>query len=196
MAKLYFYYSAMNAGKTTTLLQAAYNYRERGMRVQLIKPSTDTREKTTEITSRIGLSSPAIVLNPIDDITSHPDIDRGLDCILVDEAQFLSVNQVKELREIVDLWEVPVLCYGLRTDFKRDLFPGSQTLLAVADKLVELKGLCHCGRTARFVLRIDKVGNVVREGGQIEVGGNDRYSSVCSLHWRKGKANEEKAPNV
>lgn len=188
MASLKFWWGSMNSGKTTTLLQAAYNYRERGMSCDLFKPAIDTRENTTEIVSRIGLSSPAVLLGEEDSFFSHYLEKPNIDCILVDEAQFLQPAQVYELRVIVDYWKIPVLCYGLRTDFKRDLFPGSQTLLAVADKLEELKGLCHCGRAAKFVLRFDRGGNVVKSGGQILVGGNDQYASVCSLHWSEGKA--------
>ena len=189
MAKLYFNYGAMNAGKSTILLQAAYNYDERGMRTVLLKPSLDNRGGTQEkITSRIGLSNNAIVFNQTADLMSLVEeihSENKIDCVLVDEAQFLSLDQVWQLSSIADQLRIPVMCYGIRTDFRGDLFPGSAALLAVADNLKEIKTLCWCGRKATMNMRFGKDGQAVSDGTQIEVGGNERYISLCRKHWTK-----------
>lgn len=192
MASLYFYYSAMNAGKSTTLLQNGYNYKERGMVVDLFKPAVDNRDSVGNIVSRIGLSAEAIVVLPDFNFCKYySDTVKMPACILVDEAQFLEPQQVEDLRWLVDFRDTPVLCYGLRTDFQQKLFPGSMELMAKADKLVELKTICWCGKSAKFVLRLDHLGNPQRSGAQVQIGGNESYVSVCSKHWTEGLANKE-----
>ena len=194
MAKLYFYYSAMNAGKTTTLLQSAYNYHERGMRTLLLTPRLDHRAGEGIVSSRIGLKARAKAFERDDDLLAiaRADIaERGdLGCVLVDEAQFLSKAQVWQLSEIVDRLDVPVLAYGLRTDFRGELFEGSQYLLAWADNLVELKTICHTGRKATMVVRVDENGRAVTDGPQVEIGGNERYVSVSRAEFKKIMAGE------
>ena len=194
MAKLYFYYSAMNAGKTTTLLQSAYNYHERGMRTLVLTPRLDTRAGEGVVASRIGLKAKAIAFERDDDLLQIARDDvaaRGeLGCVLVDEAQFLSKSQVWQLSEIVDRLKVPVLAYGLRTDFRGELFEGSQYLLAWADNLVELKTICHTGKKATMVVRVDENGRAVTDGPQVEIGGNDRYVSVSRAEFKKVMAGE------
>jgi thymidine kinase len=186
MAKLYFYYAAMNAGKSTTLLQADFNYRERGMQTMLWTAAVDERAGAGIIGSRIGLEAGA---NRFADDTNLFDgvvkelIKRKLDCILVDEAQFLSRDHVLQLCRISDELKIPVLCYGLRTDFLGNLFPGSAALLALADALIELKAVCECGRKATMNLRIDGDGHAVAAGVQTEVGGSDRYVALCRKHF-------------
>ncbi|TYG34138.1 thymidine kinase [Lonepinella koalarum] len=188
MAKLYFYYSTMNAGKSTTLLQSAYNYVERQMNVLLYTAAIDDRFGVGRITSRIGISQPAKLFNKNsnlwEEIKQHLEHEK-LHCILVDEAQFLSQAQVRQLSDVVDKLNIPVLCYGLRTDFQANLFEGSQHLLAWADQLEELKTICYCGRKANFVLRLNEQGEVVKDGKQIEIGGNDKYLSVCRRHYKE-----------
>ncbi|MEZ6041225.1 MAG: thymidine kinase, partial [Planctomycetaceae bacterium] len=182
MAKVYFYYSAMNAGKSTALLQAAYNYQERGMRPLLLTPQLDTRFGAGRIASRIGLQSEAVTFNQTDSLLEIARLQHqaeSLACVFVDEAQFLTRRQVFELGEIADRIGIPVLAYGLRTDFQGNLFEGSQYLLAWADVLSEIKTICHCGRKATMVLRIDSEGKPLRAGNQIKVGGNESYVSVC-----------------
>jgi thymidine kinase len=192
VAKLFFYYSSMNAGKTTTLLQSAHNYRERGMRPLLFTPRLDTRATEGRVTSRIGLDAEAYAFTPVDDLHAIVrDQAEPIHCVLVDEAQFLSRAQVFQLGEIADALGVPVLAYGLRTDFQGNLFEGSQHLLAWADKLVEIKTICHCGSKATMVLRTDPDGNVLREGAQVEIGGNERYVSVCRKHFKEGMATRQ-----
>jgi thymidine kinase len=192
VAKLFFYYSSMNAGKTTTLLQSAHNYRERGMRPLLFTPRLDTRATEGRVTSRIGLDAEAYAFTPADDLHAIVrDQSEPIHCVLVDEAQFLSRTQVFQLGEIADALGVPVLAYGLRTDFQGNLFEGSQHLLAWADKLVEIKTICHCGSKATMVLRTDPDGNVLREGAQVEIGGNERYVSVCRKHFKEGMATRQ-----
>lgn len=186
MAKLYFQYAAMNAGKSTTLLQASFNYRERGMETALFTAAIDTRRAQGTIASRIGLNADAHVFD--DKTNLFNDINRILneiktDCILVDEAQFLSPSQVLQLAQVVDQLDVPVMCFGLRTDFRGALFPGSAQLLAIADDIRELKTICHCGRKATMNLRVDGAGEAIREGDQIEVGGNERYIALCRKHF-------------
>ncbi len=189
MAKLYFYYSAMNAGKTTTLLQSAYNYHERGMRTLILTPQLDTRAGEGVVASRIGLRATARRFTRSDDLLGvvREDIARRgeLDCVLVDEAQFLSKAQAWQLSDVVDVLDVPVLAYGLRTDFRGELFEGSQYLLAWADNLVEIKTICHSGRKATMVVRVDEHGHAVTDGPQVEIGGNDRYVSVSRAEFKK-----------
>jgi len=189
MAKLHFYYSAMNAGKTTTLLQSAYNYHERGMRTLILTPRVDDRAGEGVVASRIGLKAPARAFDHGDDLLAiaREDIaSRGpLGCVLVDEAQFLSKAQVWQLTDVVDRLGVPVLAYGLRTDFRGEPFEGSQYLLAWADSLVELKTICHTGRKATMVVRVDAGGNAATDGPQVEIGGNDRYVSVSRAEFKK-----------
>ncbi len=189
MAKLYFYYSAMNAGKTTTLLQSAYNYRERGMRTLLLTPTVDTRDHEGMIASRIGLRASAQRFSREDNLHEIVQTDLGahgpLDCILVDEAQFLTKGQVWQLTDVVDELDIPVLAYGLRTDFRGELFEGSQYLLAWADDLDEIKTICHSGRKATMVVRVDANGRAVQDGPQVEIGGNDRYVSVSRREFKR-----------
>ncbi len=189
MAKLYFYYSAMNAGKTTTLLQSAHNYRERGMRVAILTPRMDDRAGSGVVASRIGLRAEGIPFERDDDLEGLVKRDivfnGTLDCVLVDEAQFLTKSQVWQLTEIVDALRIPVLCYGLRTDFRGELFEGSQYLLAWADELSEIKTICHTGKKATMVVRVDGQGRAVREGPQVEIGGNERYVSVSRAEYKK-----------
>ena len=194
MAKLYFYYSAMNAGKTTTLLQSAYNYRERGMRTLILTPKLDDRYGEGQVASRIGLAARGTIFGRDDDLLAlvRADIAANgpLHCVLVDEAQFLAKAQVWQLGEIVDRENIPVLAYGLRTDFRGELFEGSQYLLAWADNLVEIKTICHTGRKATMVVRVDEQGRAVSDGPQVEIGGNDRYVSVSRGEFKKIMAGE------
>ncbi|KGQ38545.1 thymidine kinase [Gallibacterium genomosp. 1] len=188
MAKLYFYYSSMNAGKSTTLLQSSYNYRERGMNTLVYTAAIDNRYGVGKVTSRIGIEEKAQLFehqtNLFVEIESVNQ-QQHLDCILVDEAQFLTKAQVYQLSEVVDKLNIPVLCYGLRTDFQAELFEGSRYLLAWADQLEELKTICYCGRKANFVLRLNEQGEVIKEGHQIQIGGNDHYLSVCRRHYKE-----------
>ncbi len=187
MAQLYFYYSAMNAGKSTSLLQSAYNYQERGMTVALFTAAIDDRFGVGKISSRIGLSMDAQIFDAyFDFIAACKTLKQqgALDCVLIDEAQFLSKAQVKQLTYVVDDLNVPVLAFGLRTDFLGETFAGSQALLAWADKLVELKTVCHCGRKANFVVRLDENGNAATAGSQVQIGGNNQYVSMCRAHFK------------
>ncbi|MGB0866614.1 MAG: thymidine kinase [Granulosicoccaceae bacterium] len=188
MAQLYFYYSAMNAGKSTALLQSAHNYLEQGMKVLLYTAAIDDRFGQGRIKSRIGLQAEASTFDAqsqlFDEIKMQVE-ESEIACVLVDEAQFLSAAQVDRLAAVVDQLEIPVLCYGIRTDFQGELFPGSSRLLAIADKLTELKTVCSCGRKATMVLRLDNAGQPVFEGGQVEIGGNGRYVSKCRRHYRE-----------
>ena len=197
MAKLYFYYAAMNAGKSTTLLQADYNYRERGMETMLWTAKLDDRAGTGTIGSRIALSAPAHSYTPDVDLfeaVSDERKRRGLHCVLIDEAQFLTRDHVLQLCRLADELGIPVLCYGLRTDFQGNLFEGSAALLALADTLVELKAVCECGRKATMNLRVDADGHAVAAGAQTEIGGNDRYVALCRSHFyerlREGEARQ------
>ncbi|TPG41007.1 thymidine kinase [Sphingomonas koreensis] len=186
MAKLYFYYASMNAGKSTTLLQADFNYRERGMETMLFTAGIDDRFAAGAITSRIALSAPATAFDAATDLhncVADELTRRPLACVLVDEAQFLTEDQVAQLAWVCDELGVPVLAYGLRTDFKGALFPGSARLLAIADALIEIKSVCTCGRKATMNLRVDASGNAVQEGAQTEIGGNDRYVALCRKHF-------------
>jgi thymidine kinase len=187
MAKFYFNYSSMNAGKSTALLQSSYNYRERGMNTLVLAPRLDNRYGAGKVTSRIGIESEATTFRPDDDllaIVKQRNNDAKLHCVLIDEAQFLTKNQVFQLGEVTDKLNIPVLAYGLRTDFQGEPFEGSKYLLAWADNLRELKAICHCGAKATMVVRFDENGNAVTEGSQIEIGGNDRYVSMCRRHFR------------
>ena len=188
MAKLYFYYSAMNAGKTTTLLQSAYNYHERGMRTLILTPALDNRYGEGVVASRIGLKAQARRFAGDDDLLALVEADiaaRGpLHCVFVDEAQFLSKAQVWQISDVVDRLSIPVLAYGLRTDFRGELFEGSRYLLAWADNLEEIKTICHSGRKATMVVRVDEQGRAVTEGPQVEIGGNDRYVSVSRAEFK------------
>ena len=189
MAKLYFYYSAMNAGKTTTLLQSAHNYRERGMRVAILTPKLDHRAGSGVVASRIGLTAQGVAFDRDADlelaITNDIAAHGKLDCVLVDEAQFLTRSQVWQLSEVVDELRIPVLCYGLRTDFRGELFEGSQYLLAWADELTEIKTICHSGKKATMTVRVDDEGRAVQQGPQVEIGGNERYVSVSRAEFKK-----------
>ncbi|WP_109808926.1 thymidine kinase [Sphingosinithalassobacter portus] len=193
MAKLYFYYASMNAGKSTTLLQADFNYRERGMRTMLFTAAIDDRSGAGTIGSRIGLEAGAIPFGADTDIlgivTDTPG-DGKVACVFVDEAQFLTERQVDQLAELCDEHDVPVLAYGLRTDFQGALFPGSSRLLAIADALVEIKSVCDCGRKATMNLRVDAAGNPIREGEQTEIGGNERYVAMCRRHFARALKGE------
>lgn len=186
MAKLYFYYASMNAGKSTTLLQADFNYRERGMQTMLYTAALDDRAGHGMIASRIGLETGAHSYERATDIRAEVEAElkkRELHCILIDEAQFLTRAQVVQLASICDELGIPVLAYGLRTDFQANLFEGSAHLLALADSLVELKAVCDCGRKATMNLRVDASGRAVKQGAQTEIGGNDRYVSLCRRHY-------------
>ena len=186
MAKLYFSYSAMNAGKTTILLQASHNYGERGMKTLLLTAKLDDRAGAGMIASRIGLSARAETFDANTDLISlvrQAHEEDKLSCILVDEAQFLTSSQVWDLASISDHHNIPVMCYGLRTDFQGNLFEGSATLLAIADNLREIRTICHCGSKATMVVRQTQGGDVIVEGDQIEIGGNDKYVSLCRKHW-------------
>ncbi len=187
MAKVYFYYSAMNAGKSTVLLQSSYNYQERGMRTLLFAPAVDQRAGLGRIASRIGLSAEANAFTTHDNLLKIVTQEHGeaeLSCVLIDEAQFLTRAQVEQLAAVADDLDIPVLCYGLRTDFQGNLFEGSAALLGWADDLSELKTICHCGRKATMNLRVGTDGKAVREGAQVEIGGNERYVAMCRRHFR------------
>ncbi len=191
MAKLYFYYASMNAGKSTTLLQAAFNYRERGMEPMLWTAALDNRSEGLPIASRIGLEADARRFTPgtniyRESLAQHEQ--TPLACVLIDEAQFLTADQAWQCARLADEASIPVLCYGLRTDFRGDLFPGSAVLLGIADQLVELKAVCECGRKATMNLRVDAQGQAVRQGAQTEIGGNDRYVALCRKHFREALA--------
>lgn len=186
MAKLYFNYAAMNAGKSTTLLQASFNYRERGMRTIEFTAEIDTRAEAGAIASRIGLKHDALPFGDKTDLYQavHERMDEEqIGCVFLDEAQFLSKAQVMQLARIVDGLNIPVICYGLRTDFRGELFEGSAALMAIADEIRELKTICHCGRKATMNLRIDETGAAVTAGESIEIGGNERYTSLCRKHF-------------
>jgi thymidine kinase len=188
MAKLYFSYATMNAGKSTLLLQASYNYRERGMRTAILIAAFDDRAGQGRISSRIGLSADAIAFDRADDLYRHIEELNGegddrIACVFVDEAQFLTEEQVWQLARVADRMHIPVMAYGLRTDFQGKLFPGSRALLALADELREVRTICHCGRKATMVVRLGADGKVVKEGAQVEIGGNDKYVSYCRRHW-------------
>lgn len=188
MAKLYFHYSTMNAGKSTLLLQASYNYRERGMETYHLIASFDDRAGPGKIGSRIGLEAKADTFTPETDLfaTLEARLAQGpVACVFVDEAQFMTRDQVWQLARAVDDLGVPVMCYGLRVDFRGELFPGSAALLALADEMREARTICHCGKKATMVIRQDEQGNVLKDGAQIQIGGNETYVSLCRRHWRE-----------
>jgi thymidine kinase len=187
MAQLYFYYSSMNAGKSTHLLQSSYNYNECGLSTVLYTAQIDDRYAKGKVSSRLGINADAYLFDANTDI--YTEIKQlaqedKLSCVLIDEAQFLTKEQVKQLTDIVDELKIPVLAYGIRTDFLGQTFSGSAALLAWADKLVELKTICHCGRKANFVIRLDENGKAVDGGEQVEVGGNERYQALCREHFK------------
>ena len=187
VAKLYFYYSAMNAGKTTTLLQSSHNYAERGMTTLLLKPLIDDREGLNVIRSRVGLEAEAMNFEKEDNLLKTVETlhkTKSLNCVLVDEAQFLTRDQVIQLGDVVDRIKIPVLCYGLRTDFLGELFEGSRSLLAWADELREIKTVCHCGKKAIMTVRLNEEGKPLQAGEQIQIGGNESYVSMCRRHFK------------
>ena len=187
MAKLYFHYSTMNAGKSTLLLQAAHNYREMGMVPYLMTAKLDTRAGEGQIGSRIGIAQPADTFAPDEDLfakLARRLQDGPVACVFVDEAQFLSKTQVWQLARAVDNLRVPVMCYGLRVDFQGELFPGSAALLALADEMREARTICRCGKKATMVIRQDGEGRTITEGAQVQIGGNETYLSLCRKHWR------------
>ena len=192
MAKLYFNYSTMNAGKSTVLLQASHNYIERGMSTYLLTAQLDNRAGEATIASRIGIAQKADTFTTGEDLFAK--LQKRLDtgpcaCVFVDEAQFLQPDQVWQLARAVDDLRVPVMCFGLRVDFQGKLFPGSAALLALADEMREIRTICHCGKKATMVIRKDETGKVVTDGDQISIGGNDRYVSLCRRHWREATGN-------
>ncbi len=188
MAKLYFYYSSMNAGKSTILLQSSYNYREMGMATLLFTAALDDRFGAPKISSRIGLEADAVLYGTDDDLYAQVAAAHEKDeiaCVLVDEAQFLTERQVYQLTDVADGLAIPVIAYGLRTDFQGKLFPGSRALLALSDEMREVKTICRCGKKATMVVRLDGDGNAIRDGEQVVIGGNERYVSVCRKHWKE-----------
>lgn len=188
MAKLYFHYSTMNAGKSTVLLQASHNYRERGMETYLLTAQVDGRAGLGRVASRIGIGQDADTFAPGDDLfarLSDRFAQAPVACVFIDEAQFLEPAQVWDIARAVDDLGVPVMCYGLRVDFRGELFPGSATLLALADELREVRTICHCGRKATMVVRKDADGRALRDGAQVQIGGNETYVSLCRRHWRE-----------
>lgn len=188
MAKLYFHYSTMNAGKSTILLQAAHNYRERGMQTYLITAQFDNRAGEGRIASRIGIGDPADTFAEGEDMFAKiaARLDAGpCACVFIDEAQFLSRDQVWQLARAVDDLHIPVMCYGLRVDFRGELFPGSAALLALADEMREVRTICHCGKKATMVVRLGPDGVALRDGAQVQIGGNETYVSLCRRHWRE-----------
>jgi len=190
MAKLYFSYSAMNAGKSTQLLQVAHNYEERGMNVYMLTAEIDKRSGENIISSRIGIQHECDIYTKESNLfekVNEKQKATPLACVLIDEAQWLSPDHVHQLTEVADTLNVPVLCYGLRTDFKGELFPGSQNLLALADELREIRTICHCSKKATMVLRLGEDGKVLKEGPQNQVGGNESYVSVCRKHWKEAQ---------
>jgi len=197
MAKLYFYYSSMNAGKSTALLQSSYNYKERGMNTLVLTPEFDDRYGVGKVTSRIGLEAAATAFTRADnlfEIVTACIEEDPLHCILIDEAQFLTKEQVAELSDVTDNLNIPVLAYGLRTDFQGEPFEGSKYLLAWSDNLKELKAICDCGSKATMVIRLDENGNAITHGSQVEIGGNDRYISMCRKHFKENFFRKKQSP--
>lgn len=193
MAKLYFHYSTMNAGKSTVLLQAAHNYRERGMVPYLLTAAFDDRAGPGRVASRIGISAQAQTYTPETDLNAllAERLSEGpLHCVFVDEAQFLTKGQVWQLARTVDDLHLPVMCYGLRVDFRGQLFPGSAALLALADEMREVRTICHCGKKATMVVRLGPDGRAMRAGAQVQIGGNESYVSLCRRHWRDAMGDE------
>lgn len=188
MAKLHFYYATMNAGKSTLLLQAAYNYRERGMHAVILLAELDDRAGKGIVSSRIGLTSEAVTFGPDTDLfelAQSLNAEQAIDCLFVDETNFATAAHVWQLARVVDELDIPVMAYGLRSDFRGELFPASRELFALADEVREVRTICHCGRKATMVVRLDAGGNALLEGPQIEVGGNERYVSLCRKHWKE-----------
>ncbi|WP_299267126.1 thymidine kinase [uncultured Psychrosphaera sp.] len=188
MAQLYFYYSSMNAGKSTHLLQSSYNYQERNLNTAIYTAKIDDRFAQGKVASRLGIDADAFLFDDNKNLLSEIEqmhTDKKLDCVLIDEAQFLTTEHVKQLTDVVDVLNIPVLAYGIRTDFLGQTFSGSAALLAWADKLIELKTICHCGRKANFVIRQDANGVAVKDGAQVEVGGNERYEPLCRAHFKQ-----------
>ena len=188
MAKLYFHYSTMNAGKSTALLQASHNYREGGMATYLLTAQFDTRAGEGRIASRIGIGEPADTFNPDEDMVAKVSarLAQGpVACVFIDEAQFLTRDQVWQLARVVDDLGVPVMCYGLRVDFRGELFPGSAALLALADEMREVRTICACGKKATMVVRKGPDGRALKDGAQVLIGGNETYVSLCRRHWRE-----------
>ena len=188
MAKLYFHYSTMNAGKSTILLQASHNYRERGMDTYLLTARFDNRAGEGRIGSRIGIGAEADTFDADDDLFAKIEARRAAGefaCVFIDEAQFLTREQVWQLARVVDDLRVPIMCYGLRVDFRGELFPGSAALLALADEMREVRTICHCGKKATMVVRRGADGKAMRDGAQIQIGGNETYVSLCRRHWRE-----------
>ena len=199
MAKLYFYYSSMNAGKSTALLQSSYNYKERGMNTLVMAPEFDDRYGIGKVTSRIGLEAAATTFSRADnlfDIVITCIQEDPLHCVLIDEAQFLTKEQVTQLSDVTDDLNIPVLAYGLRTDFQGEPFEGRKYMLAWSDNLNELKAICHCGSKATMVIRLDENGNAIRQGSQVEIGGNDRYISMCRKHFKENFFRREAATQL
>ncbi len=199
MAKLYFNYSTMNAGKSTVLLQASHNYRERGMETYLLTAQIDRRAGPGRIASRIGIGEDADTFREDDNLFDliAARMKKGpVSCIFVDEAQFLTPDQVWDLARIVDDLKVPILCYGLRVDFRGQLFPGSAALLALSDEMREVRTICHCGRKATMVIRQDRNGRTIRDGAQVQIGGNETYVSLCRRHWREAMGDVSVNPTV
>src|SRR3990167_2472809 len=188
MAKLHFYYSAMNAGKSTVLLQSSYNYNERGMDTVLYTPLIDNRFGVGKIASRIGLEKPAIAIDKTFDIfisvKKQLASNANIQCVLIDEAQFLTKQQIEQLTHICDFLNIPVLAYGIRSDFRAEPFEGSVYLMAWADSVIEIKTICHCGKKATMNMRIDSDGRAVTEGEQVDIGGNEKYIATCRKHFR------------
>lgn len=188
MAQLYFIYGTMNTGKSMNLLSVVHNYKERGMSTLVLKPDTDDRDSSNEVVSRTGLKTPCDIITDGMDIVEffkYKSAQKDIHCVLVDEAQFLSPEHVQDLCKIVDEYNTPVMCYGLKTDFKADLFVGSKELLIWADKLIETKTVCHCGKKTTMVAKMDKEGNPIISGDQIDVGGNEKYVSLCRKHYKE-----------
>ena len=189
MAALHFIYSTMNAGKSTALLQASHGYRERGLETMVFTSSQDDRYGESEVVSRVGLRTPAHTYSATDNILNMVQDENEknkLSCILIDEAQFLTKDQVQQLGQIVDEMNITVMAYGIRTDFQGELFDGSKYLLAWADRLKELRAVCHCGKKATMIVRVNDDGEILREGEQIDIGGNEKYLSLCRKHFYSG----------
>lgn len=199
MAKLYFHYSTMNAGKSTVLLQASHNYYERGMQTYLLTAAIDKRAGASRIASRIGISEAAETFeqneNLFEKIKLHL-VNTKCACIFVDESHFLTKKQVWQLTDVVDNLGIPVMCFGLRVDFRGELFPGSAALLALSDEMREVRTICHCGKKATMVIRSDQAGNTINDGDQIQIGGNETYTSLCRRHWREEFFKDQKSKKL
>ena len=193
MAKLYFKYGAMGSSKTANALITKFNYEERGMKVWLIKPALDDRNGVTKVHSRIGIQADAFVVSPEIDLVREYEAREGIHAIIADECQFFTSEQIDQLRRIVDVYDVPVLCFGLRTDFMTNLFDGSRRLFEVADSITEIKTICTCGKKAIVNARIDGDGRVLVEGGQILIGGNDAYVAMCHSCWKNAIQKQTRA---